>query len=84
MIEYSDNFPDTSGSLWQCKRDEIPNSNSDLTTDSSQSFEYNEALVGKTSKFVANTNSSVEYTYIFLPLKYLSNFWTSLEMPLTN
>ena len=84
MIECSDNYPDTSGSLWQCKRDEVPNSNSDLTIDSSQSFEYNAARFGKTANFAANTNSSVENTEIFVLLKYLSNFWRSLEMPLTN
>ena len=24
LIEYSDNYSDTSGSLWQFKRDEVP------------------------------------------------------------
>ena len=31
LIEYSDNYSDTSGSLWQFKRDEIPAGNADLT-----------------------------------------------------
>ena len=33
LIEYSDNSSDTSGSLWQFKRDEVPTDNVDLTID---------------------------------------------------
>ena len=74
MIEYSDNYSDTSGSLWQFKRDEVPNNNADLTIDNSQSFKYKAALVGKAANAVNNTNSSVKNTKIIVPLKYLSNF----------
>ena len=35
MMEYSDNYADASGSLWQFKRDEVPNNNADLTFDNS-------------------------------------------------
>ena len=41
-------------------------------------------LLGKTANAVANTNSSVKNAKIVVPLKYLSNFWRSLEMPLIN
>ena len=84
LIEYSNNYSDTSGSLWQFKRDEVPNNNADLTIDNSHSFKYKAALVGKAANVVNNTNSSIENTKIVLPLKYLSNFWRSLEMPLIN
>ena len=84
LIEYSDNYSDTSGSLWQFKRDEVTDKNADLTIDNSQSFKYKAALLGKTTDVVANTNSSVKEAKIVVPLKYLSNFWTSLEMPLIN
>ena len=84
MIEYSDNYSDTSGRLWQFKRDEVPNNNDNLTADNSQSFEYKAALVGKTAEAVNDTNSSVKNTKIVAPLKYLSNFWRSLEMSLIN
>ena len=47
FIEYSDNYSDTSGSLWQFKRDEVPANNGDLTIDNSQSFKYKAGLVGK-------------------------------------
>ena len=30
LIEYIDNYSDRSGSLWQFKRDEVPNNNADL------------------------------------------------------
>ena len=69
MIEYSDNYSDTSGRLWQFKRDEVPNNNDNLTADNSQSFEYKAALVGKTAEAVNDTNSSVKNTKNFAPLK---------------
>ena len=33
LIEHSDNYSDTSGSLWQFKRDEVPVNNADLSVD---------------------------------------------------
>ena len=84
LIEYSVNYSDTSGSLWQFKRGEVPANNSDLTIDNSQSFKYKAALLRKTANAVNNTNSSVKDAKIVVPLKYLSNFWRSLEMPLIN
>ena len=84
MIEYSNNYSDTSGSLWQFKRDEVPANNADLTINNSQSFKYNAVLLGKTADAVNNTNSSVKDTKIVVPLKYLSNFWRSLEIILIN
>ena len=87
LIEYSDNFSDTSGSLWQFKRDEVPNNNADLGIDNNgvfsfQSVIYKAALVEKTTGAVNNTNSSIKNTKVVVPLKYLSNFWISLEMSL--
>ena len=84
MIEYSNNYSDTSGSLWQFKRDEVPPNDADLSIDNSQSFKYKAALAGKTANAVTDTNSSVKNIKIVVPLKYLSNFWRSLEMPLIN
>ena len=60
LIEYSDNYSDTSGSLWQFKRDEVPANNTDLTIDNSQSFKHKAALLGKTANTVNNTNNSVK------------------------
>ena len=82
-MKYSDNYSDTSGSLWQFKRDEVPCNNADLIIDNSQSFKYKATLVGKAANVVNNTNSSVKNTKTVVP-KYLSNFWRSLEIPLIN
>ena len=84
LIEYSDNYPDTSGSLWQFKRDEVPVDYADLTVDNSQSFKYKAALLRKTAGTVNNTNSSVKEAKIVVSLNYLSNFRRSSEMPLIN
>ena len=78
LIEYSNNYSDTSGSLWQFKRNEIEE-NDDLTNDDNHipnnllSFKYK-------SSFITNSNG----VKIVVPLRYLSNFWRSLEMPLIN
>ena len=66
----------------------VPADNTDLAVDNngffnSQSFKYKAVLVGKTTDYV-NPNSFVKNTKIVVPLKYLSNFWRSLEMPLIN
>ena len=83
LIEYSDNYSDTLGCLWQLKRDEVLNNNADLTINNSQLFKYKVALVGKTADATNNTNTSVKKK-IVVPLKYLSNFWRLSEMPLIN
>ena len=84
LIEYSDSYSDTSGSLWQFKRDEVPANNADLAIDNSQSCKYKTAFLEKTENAFNNTNSSVKDAKRFVPLKYFSNFWRSLEMPLIN
>ena len=67
LIEYSDNYSDTSGSLWQFKRDEVPAGNVDLTINNSQSFKYKATLLGKTANAANNANSSVKDTKIVVP-----------------
>ena len=84
LIEYSDNYSDTSGSLPQFKRDEYPDNDAELTINNSRSFKYKAALLGKTANAVNNKNSSVKDAKIVVPLKYLSNFRRSLEMLLIN
>ena len=52
LIEYSDNYSDTSGSLWQFKRDEenMKNGNPvNLTTDGSSSFKYKSSFIGEST-----------------------------------
>ena len=74
LIEYSDNYAKTSGSLWQYYRDE-PNDN----LANSESFKFKVKITGKTP--AADNEKDVK---IMVPLKYLSNFWRTLEMPLIN
>ena len=79
LIEYSDNYSDTSGSLLQFKRDEMTN-NADVTNDNNApSLKYKASIIGNTEN-----NERKNGVKIALPLKYLSNFWRSLEMPLIN
>ena len=78
LIEYSDNYSDTSGSLWQLKRDDIEG-NFDLSVDAthipnnSSSYKYKSSLI--------TNRNGVE---IAVPLKCLGNFLRSLEIPLIN
>ena len=80
LIEYSDNYSDTPGSLWQFKRDEIIGK-INLTNNNSSSFKYRSNLVGNTDADWANRKK--EGVKIVVPLKHLSNFRRSLEMPLS-
>ena len=74
LIEYSNNFLKTSGSLWQYYKDD-PNGN--ITQ--SESFKFKIKITGKTP--AAGNTKDLE---IIVPLKYLNNFWRTLEMPLIN
>ena len=74
LIEYSDNYAKTKGSLWQYFRDE-PNDN----REDSESFKSKIKITGKTLD--DDNEKDVE---IMVPLKYLSNFCRTLEMPLIN
>ena len=78
------NYSGTSGSLWQSKKDEPAANNGDLTVDNSQSFKYKAARAGETEDAVNNTKNPVKSTKIVVPLNYLSNFCSSLEILLTN
>ena len=74
LIEHNDNYSKTCGSLWQYYKDE-PNDN---LTDS-ESLKFKIKITGNTP---ADGNTKDVETIV--PLKYLSNFWRTLEMPLIN
>ena len=76
LIEYSDNYWKTSGSLWQYYKDE-PNDN----LADSESFK---SKVKITWNAPAGGNTNTKDVKIIVPLKYLRNFWRILEMPLIN
>ena len=71
LIEYSDNYSDTSGSLWNFKRDEIIG-NINITNNTSSSFKYKSNLIGDTDADRANRKK--ENVKIAVPLTFLSNF----------
>ena len=75
LIEYSDNYSDTSGSLLQFKREElnVNDINTALTNDNAPPFKYKASIIGN---IVADgANSKKDNVKVVLPLKYLSNFW---------
>ena len=74
LIEYSDNYAKTTGRLWQYFRDEP-----DDDIENSESFKSKIKITGKTPN-----NGNEKDVAIMVPLKYLSNFWRTLEMPLIN
>ena len=79
LIEYIDNYSGSLRSLWDFKRDEIANNANVINNDNAPSFKNK-------SNLIANTNADwkAKGVKIAVPLKYLSNFWRSLEMPLIN
>ena len=81
LIEYSDNYQDSSVTLYQYKRGELPEANAinDLTTNSSNSFKYKVKLLVNP---VLDGNIAKRSVKVVVPLKHLSNFFRSLEMPL--
>ena len=74
LIEYSNNYSKTSGSLWQYYKDE-PNDN----LANSESFKSKVKITGSTP-----AGGNTKDVKIIVPLKYLSNFWRTLEMLLIN
>ena len=68
------NIQKKSGSLWQYYKDD-PNDN----ISGSESFKSKVKITGQT-----HASGSKKHVEIIVPLKYLSNFWRILEMPLIN
>ena len=81
LMEYSDNYQDSSATLYRYKRDEPPEGDAvaDLTADNSNSLKYKISLLGNP---VLDGNMAKRSVKVVVPLKYLRNFFRSLEMPL--
>ena len=60
--------------MWQYYRDEPIHNLAD-----SESFKFKVKIAGKTP-----ATGNEKYVEIMVPLKYFSNFWRTLEMPLIN
>ena len=79
----------TSGSLWNCYRDKVNDSANEIDNNDNminnkktipiESFVYKKKIIGSTSN-----NNGKWKAEVLDPLKYLSNFWRSLDFPLIN
>ena len=83
LIEYSDNYAKTTGSLWQyCKDIPARNNNNEIIVfdadNTTDSFKFKAKITGETN------DDGIKDVEIMVPLKYLSNFWRTLEIPLIN
>ena len=83
LIEYSNNYSKTSGSLWQyCKEIPAVNNDGDIVdfngANATDSFNFKTKITRQTN------NDGIMNVEIIVPLKYLSNFRRTLEMSLTN
>ena len=83
LIEYNDNYVKTSGSLWQfCKDIPAQDANNEITEftggNTTDSFNFKAKITGQSG------DVGTKDVEIIVPLKYLSNFWRTLEMPLIN
>ena len=84
LIEYSDNYSKTSGSLWQyCKDIPAVNNNGNIIdlngANATDSFNFKTKITGQT-----DNNGKIDNVEVIVSLEYLSNFWRTLEMPLIN
>ena len=79
LLEYSKNYKKTTGSLWNYYRDE-PNSgavgNINYSIKNSKSFDYKTNVIGK----LEGNNAEKDDVEVVVPLKYLSNFWKTLQL----
>ena len=96
LFEYSKNYSKTTGSLRNYYKDEpndFPANNYDVNPiTNSESFKYKCSITGKTSNANQEDGEDTEpgnkktqkNLEIVAPLKHLSNFWRTLDMPLIN
>ena len=86
LLEYSKNYRKLTESLWNYYRDEPSNP----LSSNSESFKYKTSITGNTYNigdgeegYDANKVGKNE-TEVVIPLKHLSNFWRTLNIPLIN
>ena len=85
LLEYSKNYKKTTESLWNYYRDE-PNSSTDdneimHSILNSESFDYKANFM---ENGFTHNNLTKNDVKVAVPLKHLSNFWKSLNIPLIN
>ena len=82
LLVYSKSYSKTTGGFWNYYRDEpnsCANNSINYSVKDSKSFDCKASITGKLEG--SNTKKEAE---IVVPLKYLSNFWRLLDIPLIN
>ena len=87
LLEYSKSYEKTSRSFFNCYRDE-PKEHTigdgdnaiNISIRNSESFDYKTRIVAS----LAAGELEKDDVEIAIPLKYLDNFWRSLDIPLIN
>ena len=83
LLEYSSNYSDKTGSSWFHLKDVATNFNVNIASNVNfKYFKYNNRLIKNTD--ADRANGVLRKATIAVPLKYVSNFWRSLEMSLIN
>ena len=83
LIEYSSNHSETTGNLWFYSKHEAANFDADIVNDNNK---FKAKLLGNTAPQPAPNaaNWILKNATIHVSLKWLSNFWRSLETSLIN
>ena len=95
LLEYSKNYSKTFGSLWNCYRDELTDeasydNGSNKNVINSKSFKYKTSIKRNTFNVAATAEDydvkkeGTKKVSIPVPLKHLSNFWKTIDIPLIN
>ena len=93
LLEYSKNYRETIGSLYNYYRDELSDDADDNNCDNikvinSNTFKYKNKITGNTYNVNAGTQgydvnkNGMQEVELAIPLKYLGNFWRALNIPL--
>ena len=93
LLEYSKNYRETIGSLYNYYRDELTNDGNDNNFDNrnvvnSEAFKYKNKITGNTYNVDAGAQgydvnkNGTQKIELAIPLKYLGNFWRALNIPL--
>ena len=92
LLEYSKNYRETIGSLYNYYRDELTNDGNDNFANrnvvNSEAFKYKNKITGNTYNVNAGTQgydvnkNGIQKIELATPLKYLGNFWRALNIPL--
>ena len=96
LLDYSKNYSKTPGSLWNYYREELTydgndNNGPNNNVINSKSFKYKASITGSTYNVnddIINCDpdmsGKIKDFEIAVPLKYLSNFWRTLDIPVIN